>query len=69
MLEQHYNMRTASKMLGISVKTLRRLIAAQCIHLYKVGSTYVIQEADVKSLLTRVYSVDEIADELLRGDE
>ena len=56
-------------MLGISVKTLRRLIAAQGIHLYKVGSTYVIQEADVKSLLTRVYSVDEVADELLRGDE
>jgi excisionase family DNA binding protein len=65
---QHVNMKTISQRLDVSVKTIRRLIAAKGIHLYKVGSTYVIQESDVKDLLTRVYSVDEIADELLRGD-
>ena len=68
MIVQHINMKTISEKLDVSVKTLRRLIAAKGIPLYKVGSTYVIQESDVKDLLTRVYSIDEVADELLRGD-
>ena len=68
MLEQHYNMKDASKKLGISVKTLRRLIAANSIPLYKVGHTYVVREADLLELPTRVYSVDEIANELLGGE-
>ncbi len=68
MLEQHYNMKMASKKLGISVKTLRRLIAANSIPLYKVGHTYVVREADLLELPTRVYSVDELANELLGGE-
>ncbi len=67
MLEQHYNMKDASKKLGISVKTLRRLIAANGIPLFKVGHTYVVRETDLVELPTRVYSVDEIADGLLGG--
>jgi excisionase family DNA binding protein len=68
MLEQHYNMKMASKKLGISVKTLRRLIAANGIPLFKVGHTYVVHESDLIELPTRVYSVDEIANEMLGGE-
>ncbi len=67
-IEQHISMKAISEKLDVSVKTVRRLIAAKGIHLYQVGSTYVIQESDVNDLLTRVYSIDEVADELLRGD-
>ncbi len=68
MLEQHYNMKMASKKLGISVKTLRRLIAANSIPLFKIGHSYVIRETDLKTMPIRVYSVDEIANELLGGE-
>ncbi len=68
MLEQHYNMRTAAEKLDISVKSLRRLIAAKQIPLYKVGNKCVIRDSDLEALPTRVYSIDEIADEMLRGD-
>ncbi len=61
-------MKMASKKLGISVKTLRRLIAANSIPLFKIGHSYVIRETDLKTMPIRVYSVDEIANEQLGGE-
>ncbi|MBT4034825.1 MAG: helix-turn-helix domain-containing protein [Candidatus Marinimicrobia bacterium] len=58
-MEQMYSLKSAAKLLDISVKTLRRLLGDSNIQIFRVGQSIRLKESDLKQLVNVERSLDD----------
>ena len=64
-MERFYSLKSAAKMLDISIRTMRRIVENERIEVYKVGRRIRLSESQLKSMIKLQKPVKTIVDEIL----
>ena len=66
-MKNFYSLKTASKMLDISTRTLRRIIEREKIEVYKVGQRLRLSDSQIESMIKRQKPAKAIVEDLLNN--
>jgi excisionase family DNA binding protein len=58
-MEQMYSLKSAAKLLAVSVRTVRRLLHEHQIRVYRVGGNIRLKESDLKQLVVQEKTLDD----------
>ena len=64
-MERFYSLKSASEILDILIRTMRRIVENERIEVYKVGRRIRLSESQLKSMIKLQKPVKDIVDEIL----